>query len=389
MKTQQAIRNIALYQWQQILRIRQLWLMLLVLPLTLSFFVCYIYQQNYLRKMPIVVVDMDNSHTSHLVVRYLDTHRYLHIIKTLQSVPEARCYLQTRKANALILIPPHFEKDLKSSKQPTVKAYSYGANLVVSRELQKAVSEIVLTVNAKLNFSRLAAWKNNWENQKHDFPPLRLETHNLYNPYFNYQWFVPPGIIIAIWQLLLVLSVAIIWSMDFEQNKWQNVLNLANRRISLVWIGRLIPFFVIFVIQWLALIYIVFPIFGIPLLGALWQGLLLWMLFVVLVYNYGSTISVLSKDSLFSVTVCSLTLAGAFAFSGYSYPIWEIPLIPRLFAFIMPTTHYLPCFQSFYMQGNSLSGNLTSWAHLIIYTIVMAIVTFPAWLHLAKRAKQS
>ena len=389
MKTTQAIRNVVRYQWKQILAVRQLWLMVLVLPLTLSLFVCYIYGQGYLRDMPVVLVDMDNSHTSHLTARYLDAHRYLQIKYTTQSIPEAEGYLQSRKANALILIPKHFEKDLKSGRQTTLKAYSYGANLVVGRELQKAVTEIILTIKSKLNSSKLAAKKQNWVNEKKDYPPIRLETHNLYNPYFNYGWFVPPGLIIAIWQLLLVLSVAVVWSMDFEQNKWQEILKLANRKISLMWIGRLIPFLLLFSVQWLILVYAVFPLFGIPVHGAMWQGLLFWMLFVAIVYNYGSTISVMSQDSIFSVTVCSLTLAGAFAFSGYSYPIWEIPLLPRLFAFIMPTTHYLPCFQSFYLQGSSLAGSLTAWSHLLIYAFVMMVISFPVWYHQAMRAKRA
>jgi ABC-2 type transport system permease protein len=389
MKSLPIIRRIARYQWQQILSIRQLWLMVLVLPLTISLFIGYIYQQNYLRKLPVVLVDLDNSHTSHTVARYLDVHRFLQIKYNLSSLPQARSYMQSRKADALILIPPHFEQDLKSGTQTTIKAYSYGASLVISRELQKSVSEIVTTLNAKLKFNKLAARQQNWEAEKKAFPPLRLETHNLYNPYYNYQWFVPPAIIIAIWQLLLVLSVAIIWSKDYEQGRWQQMLRLANKRISLLWIGRLIPFLIIFAIQWLVLVYAVFPLFNIPFHSPLWQGLPVWLLFVVLVYHYGSTISILSKDSLFSVTVCSLTLAGAFAFSGYTYPIWEIPLIPRLFAYIMPTTHYLPCFQSFYMEGKSVSGNLTCWSHLLIYAAVMIIITLPAWYFQIKRAKQT
>jgi len=367
------ILKVANREWQRILSTRQLWIMTLVLPIVFALVIILVYETHYLPDVPTVVVDMDHTTSSHKLARLLDQHRYLKVIDHISSLQVAQTYLQERKAYAVIVIPVHFEKDVKSGRQATFKAISYGTNLVIGREIQKSVTETILTMNAGISITKKALRTGSRVHSIKYYPPIKEDIISLYNPYYNYQSFVPPGMILAAWQILFALVIATSFAKELEEKSWHSSIQLAANSKVLLVIGKLIPFLLLSLANWLMLTLLLFPLFHIPFQGSYLMGTCSYLLFTVTVYLFSSGAALLFKDILLSSAACSLTLAGAFAFSGYTYPFWEIPLIPRLFAMIMPTTHYLPLFIQYYMQGSHGIATALRWQHFLIYSFILSI----------------
>ncbi|HNX00772.1 MAG TPA: ABC transporter permease [Candidatus Cloacimonadota bacterium] len=362
-----SIRQIAHQEWGYHHRNAFNWMALYILPIVFALLVSYIYDGHVLMKMPTVIVDQDKSISSLRLSRMLAQHRFIHIMDRTDDISTGYHDLRTRKAYALILIPRDFEKNWKHGDQPVLKAYSYGTNLVVGKSIQKAIVETIGQLSGEVEAGKLMSIRHESIALKKNYPPLALDYHNLYNPSFNYQWFLPPGAIISLFQMLIVMLGATAFCTKKRNHKEQQ----EEGSFFTIYLGKLTPIIVVYTIQGFLLWLILFPLFGIPVRGNLLMGLLLWELFVISCYSIGFAISALIKDSMISTVVSVFIMAPAFAFSGYTYPYWEMPLPHRIFALAMPTTHFLPSFLQFYLQGSSATVMLSRFPGIGIFLLCL------------------
>ncbi len=345
------------------------WMALYVLPVVIAILICLIYQHHVLVKMPTVIVDQDKTITSLRLTRMLDQHRFIHVNDRTDQVAEGIKAIRTRKAYALIIIPRDFEKNWKSGQQPVIRGYSYGTNLVVGKSIQKAIVETVNQVSSEIVVGKLAVMRHESTDSKANFPPLNLDVHNLYNPGYNYQWFLPPGAIISILQMLIVMLGATAFC-----SKKRNPGSSEISSFFQLYIGKSIPIIIIYTLQGLFIWLVLFPLLGIPVRGNLLIGLLLWEAFIITSYTIGFSISAMIKDSMIATVASIFIMAPSFAFSGYTYPFWEMPLLHRIFALIMPSTHFLPAFLQFFLQGSALSTMFPQILSLCIFFLCIFLL---------------
>ncbi|WP_414902240.1 ABC transporter permease [Sphingomonas flavalba] len=106
-------------------------LMLLVGSAVLySFFYPSAYAGEVATRIPIVVVDMDNSGSSRLLVGRLRAVQQAELVARLPSPQAALGWITDRRASALVLVPEGFERAILRGEQGTVALYGNGAYLL-------------------------------------------------------------------------------------------------------------------------------------------------------------------------------------------------------------------------------------------------------------------
>lgn len=348
------------------------WMALYVLPIVLSLLIFLIYRNHVLLEMPTVVVNQDKSISSLRLGRMLDQHRFLRITETTDRLEQGLYDLRTRKAYVLVIIPREFEKQWKKGQQPVIRSFSYGTNLVIGKSIQRAIVETTGQMSGEIEAGKLIAMRHESVNLKRNYPLLNLSFHNLYNPGYNYQWFLPPGAIISIFQMMIVMLGA----MAFCKRKRSLEIIPGKDSFFSMYVGKLIPVLIVYTFQGLLLWLVLFPLLQIPVRGNLFVGFMLWEFFIIACYSMGYAISAMIKDSMISTVVSVFIMAPAFAFSGYTYPYWEMPLLHRIFALAMPTTHFLPSFLQFYLQGSSLNIMFPKLLHILIFMFCLSMLLF-------------
>lgn len=349
-----------------------------IIPLLATLLFFGIYYNGYVLHVPTVVVDKDQTSVSRQMIRMLNQQRYLKVGCTTADFAEANRLIHSQKAYIMIYLPDGFEKNLIKYKQPTVRSYSFGTNLLIGRLAQKAVIDCVTALNKEKQADRLENLRQESAYTRYTGTQPELIVHNLFNPGYNYLFYMSPAVTLSIWQMLLLLLMIPMFSKEWEKDRMTELKQIASKSVVAVYAGKLLLPTLIMVGHYLIMQYVFFTLFNIPIKGNFWVGLIMIVLFFRSVMNLAVIISNFIRQSLFSTEIGVFLTAPAFAFSGYTFPFNEMPLFHQLFAYLMPTTHVLPVYSLFYLQDAPVSVIIERSVPLLIYFALTTLLALLA-----------
>jgi len=120
-------------------------------------------------------------------------------------------------------------------------------------------------------------------------------------------------------------------------------------------VGKLMPYFVISVIDFAICAAIAIWGFKVPFRGS-WLALTIGSaFFLIVVLSMGYLISVLASTQLAaSQTALVTAFLPAFLLSGFIYPIDQMPLILQAFTHIIPARYYVSILKSVFLKGTPI-----------------------------------
>ncbi|MDY0150894.1 MAG: ABC transporter permease [Candidatus Cloacimonas sp.] len=343
---------------------------LFLIPLTFALVVSSVYIHGTLSDLNTIVVDQDKSALSRQFIRMTDAHRYLKVIATEQDPQLAFKMLRQRKAYMVEVIPVGFERSVLQGKQGRIQITHFGANMMIGKTMMKAMAELTIELNAKLAARGLMAMRGESAFTQRETPPLQVVYHNLYNPSYNYLWMLPPGVIITLWQMFIVL-----WMINSGVSSLKQKHNPQTGILARIISPMVIPAGAM-TAHYLFFFYILCPLLGLPVRGAFITGFAAWLLFLPCCMCLGLAIAWLFEETLGASMMAMSITAPAFVFSGYTYPFSQMPLFHRLFAQLMPSTHYLPMFTGWFYQGSAMHL-IFRWG-MLIYLLVVSVAVYLA-----------
>lgn len=105
---------------------------MIVAVLIYGFYYPEAYSHQVVDRLPLVVIDLDDSVSSRELLRRVDSLRGVEVAAMLDDLPEAEKWITSRRADAILLILPRFERDILSGGRGRgrVAVYGNGANLL-------------------------------------------------------------------------------------------------------------------------------------------------------------------------------------------------------------------------------------------------------------------
>jgi len=328
-------------EYRRIFENKTFYAIMIVAPLVISLLLASIYAPKVVQDIPISILDADNSAVSRQVIRSLSATRSLNIVSYSQSVEEIRSAMQSGDIQGAVYIPRGTEKRLKSGKSARIVVYQNTANIILGNLILKATASTIKTLSTGVIMKKLMAGGLPKEAAFNRALPIRLETYSLYNPGYNYQNYLVPGLLFFILQLTIMLSAVLLIGQEFSQKTYPKLYRIAGGNIGAIMVGKAMPHVSIHFAIALGIIGILFPAFHIPIQGSL-LTLLGWLLYFILTsFFLGWLISVIFPEPLLATEIAIFYNTPAFIFSGYTFPLWAMPAPHRLYAQLMPFTHFL------------------------------------------------
>src|SRR5262249_355210 len=99
-------------EWQRVLALRGAFILLMIAPVVYGLYYPQPYLNQILRKIPIAVVDNDQSELSRRIVETLDASGAVSVAMRAATLAEARAALDRGEAFAVVGIPPGTERDV-------------------------------------------------------------------------------------------------------------------------------------------------------------------------------------------------------------------------------------------------------------------------------------
>lgn len=178
---------------------RSAFMLIIVSTILYSFFYPSAYSGEVAIRIPVAIVDLDNSSASRSLVQKLSAIQQVDLAARLSSPIQAQSWLQTRGAGAIVIIPEGFERHILNGAQGTVALYGNGAYLLRSSTALAGVGSALSAIGGAAAIDQAMA-------QGAPAPPaLSLIQRPLYNTREGYGSTVFPGVgFLIIYQTLLM-----------------------------------------------------------------------------------------------------------------------------------------------------------------------------------------
>jgi ABC-2 type transport system permease protein len=368
-----SIGQIFVWEWKRILRLPVHYWVLLVLPPVLFFFFAFIYQKQKADHLPVAIWDEDHSSVSRQFTFLLNQSEALHITGTLSNRQELEQKIKSGEILGAIHFPRNMEADIKSRHPVPVALYTNAAAMVPAKLIYKSAAEVIITAGSGVILQKLVKKGMNKEKAMALVQPLRLTTYTLYNPDYNYQNYLVPGLITVGMQMVLIMIAVLMLNYEWKTNTIGALVTLANGSASGIIAGKTLAHLSVSWINFLLIAGIIFPLFQISVGGALLKFFLLYNLLALACLGIGQMVSALFMDEMLASDIALFYTSPAFVFSGFTFPRWAMPWYDQYYANIMPYTAFLDAYFKAYSMNLPLSYAGTEIGRLLLFPVI----TFP------------
>ncbi len=171
-----------------------------------------VYRDRVVQDVPVAVVDLDNSKISRTLREFLGAERELRVdgAEGPASADEARAALEQGRVAAVITIPEGVSRDVKRGRRAEVLLTVDSSNVLVGKNVFKAVSKAVGTVAAGAQLTLVTKLGERREHALARVVPVSVAETLSFNPAVNYVTYVAPGLVfffLHVYALLLASSV--------------------------------------------------------------------------------------------------------------------------------------------------------------------------------------
>lgn len=333
--------SVVLREFKRISQNKAYYILTIFLPIILFVFLSYIYINGVVREIPVAVLDEDHSALSANYTRFIESTGSMKIVEYVASQDEMKKDFLDGKINGCFYIPKDMETNLKKGKSVTITIYNNTSNLITGNTILKDATTITKTFSGGILLKKMRS-KGLMEEQAMDIiNPVKVETQSLYNSNYNYLDYLIPGLIPAMFQMIIMLIAVLVFSSEFAHNTFGELMQTANNSIFTVILGKSIPHLLLHTATAFGVIGILYPFFKVPVYGSVFYTFLFFILFILASFFFGMAISTLTKNQFFATEAALFINTPAFIFSGFVYPLWAMPEVHSKYALIMPFTHFL------------------------------------------------
>ncbi|MDO5571549.1 MAG: ABC transporter permease [Bacteroidales bacterium] len=325
-------------------------------------------------RLPIAVVDHDQSKVSRNLIRTLDAMSSVDVVKKLESYSDARAAMQRNEIYAFMEIPEGFSAKAASGKQPTLTFFSNDAYFVAGLFSYKALKMSGALANGAVVKATMEAKGMSPQEINVSLQPTVLNTFPLGNPWINYSIFINNAILPGILELMILLMTVFAIGVEIKEGTSRRLLVESNRSMLRLLIGKLMPQTVLFTLMgWLLLIilygYLQFPdkngilpmAIAIPFFVISCQSLGVFMIGCLPTLRLG-----LSFASLFGVI--------AFSVVGFSLPVYAMYKPFQILAWLYPLRHYFLIYNDQALNGFDIWYSLPHYLALVLFLFLPLIV---------------
>ena len=384
--------NDAAYIWRQefkqVLRDEGVLIFCVIVPLVYPLLYSWVYNNETVREVPVVVVDMSHSHQSRQFIRMCDASPDVKVISHALDLDEAKSLVSRQVAKGIYYIPEDFATKLNRMEQSTISVYCDMALMLT----YKAIYQTAMAVSTKMGAQMQVALAGNYTAREDVITasPLEVEEVSMFNPQGGYGTSVLPAVLMLIIQQTLALGIGLAAGTARETNPYGDLVpaHPAYSGIYRIVGGKALCYLMVYAVMGAYLVTVVPRMFDF-LQIAPWQSLLALMTpYLLACVFFGMTVSCLVRyreNVILLMVFISMILM---FLSGVSWPQTSIPSYWQGVSWLFPSTFGIRAYIRLNSMGATLSDVsnelLCLWG-LVIFYFAMACIVYGVEMGLAKQ----
>ena len=296
------------------------------------------------------VLDLDHSQESRdLISRFASSGRFK-IVEIARTPADIRAAIDRSEAAVAIVIQAGFAENLRKGQSAPVQIIVDGTNSNTALIALGYVNEIVATYSQDMaqDLSRRL------RPAQPPPPTVTIDPRPWFNPDYNSRWFFVPGVIATLTLVMVVNLTSFAIVREREVGTLEQIMVTPIRPFEFI-LGKTIPFFCVG-LGLVALIAAVGTLwFQIPFVGNPLVLLLGTSLYLLSVLGIGLLISTVCLTQQQAFATNFFVMFPAFILSGFSFPIFTMPVFMQWLASINPMSYYLIIIRGTFLKGVGLN----------------------------------
>ncbi|HVS61748.1 MAG TPA: ABC transporter permease [Gemmatimonadaceae bacterium] len=302
------------------------------------------------------VVDRDHSEMSRGLVDRLQASRRFVVVGSSPSTDVGNQWILERQTDMIVSIPADFERDIvrtRTAKVQLILNAEDGAAAGVTQSYARQIigayanelgSELPFMVSTASRASGAAAVSSV------SAQPIEVRTRGWYNPDLNYRDYMVPGILV---QLVTVVGT-LMTAMNIVREKELGTLDqlsVTPLSQSAFMAAKLIPFWIIALIELTLGLLVARFVFHIPMLGSIPLVFAAAAIYLFAALGIGLLISTLVETQQQAMFVTFFIIMIYLLMSGLFTPIRSMPTWAQWMAQLNPVKHFIEIMRAVLLKG--------------------------------------
>jgi ABC-2 type transport system permease protein len=342
----QTIRILLYKEFLQIFRNRVMLPILFVMPvvqlLVLSFAATY-----ELTEVHFALVDLDQSPYSRDLTAKFQSSDYFRLTYASSNIEDAILKMDRGEIRMILHLPPNFQHDMATGQPVQVQLLIDAVDGATAGLIQSYSGAIIRDFNLEhistINVKSVLQTPN--LHQSINIIPVYW-----YNPDLNYINFMVPGILVVLVSMigLFLSGMNIVREKEIGTIEQLNVTPIRKHQFI---IGKLIPFWIIGMVDLLIGLALARYGFKIPFLGSLWLILAIAGIYLVLVQSIGLLISTITSTQQQAMFIAWFIMVIFILMGGLFTPIESMPVWAQNLTFANPVAWFIKIMRMVLLKG--------------------------------------
>ena len=313
-------------------------LFFIVVPILYPLLYSWIYNNEVVRDVPVVVVDMSNSQQSRQFIRQFGASPDTKVTYRCNDMQEARDLVEKQIAHGILYFPPDFETRLLRMEQAHVSVYCDMSLMLTYKAIFSTATAVSQQMNARLQ----TQLTGNYTDREDEITtrPLAVEEVQMFNATGGYGNFILPPVLMLILQQTLLLGIGLSAGTARENNRYQDLVPISRHYNGIFRIvgGKSLCYFMIYSVMAAYVCLVVPRIFHFTALADIWELIGLLVPYLLACIFFGMFVSCVVRYRENVILLVVFTSVPLLFLTGVSWPQSAIPDIWQGVSWLFPST---------------------------------------------------
>ena len=294
---------------------------------------------NEVKNSNIGILDLSHDESTIQLADRFDQSRYFSVTQKLKRESEIGEAFRKNELRMVIIFPSNFQENLSHNKQAQIRFIGDATDPNTSNIMINYASAIIRDYQNEILGEQKLPYR------------IELESSMLYNPKLSSAFNFVPGVMTLILMLLgaMMTSVSIVKE---KEKGTMEILLVSPMRPIMVVITKAIPYLLLCFVDVLLILVLAYTVLDMPMRGNI--GLLLAesILFIFTTLSLGLLISNLVDTQQVAMFISLVgLLMPALIFSGFMFPLENMPLPMQIVSNIIPTKWFYSIVSAIMVKG--------------------------------------
>lgn len=319
-------------------------------------------------KVPLAIRDLNRTPESRELVSRFEGSRYFQVALRAEGYPEVEAAIDDGRVLAALVIPEDFAARIRSDR-PAVVQLLLDASEANTATIALGYAEAVVSGYSADLEVRWAQAKG----LQGIRPPLDVRSRVWFNTDLESRNFIVPGLISVIMMIIAALLTSLTVAREWEQGTMEQLIATPVTAPELI-LGKLLPYFVIGMVDLAVAVAMGKYLFHVPMRGSLPLLFGIAAVFLVGALSLGMLFSVAARSQLpASQMAMAFTFLPSYLLSGFVFSIDSMPPVVRAVTYIVPSRYFIKVIKGIYLKGVGLGTLAVDTALLLVFGAAMVL----------------